>query len=188
MMEQNPKIDGRTLYAGKIALAKKQISAASFRALEEGHLSLADARELGRDRGPDDTGQDTIRVTEVQDGGQEAPRSASTSDTDAPQGTPTGPRLTSRISKNDRSRPCIACGEMTTGSRFHQGCDMKMFRMAREHLTEGRELTEEQREYLEESGKLERVRARLAGEERKRQEKEQRKAERAAKRNAEGAK
>ena len=48
---------------------------------------------------------------------------------------------------------------------------MAMFRVAHEHLTEGRELTEEQREYLEESGKLERVRTRLVEEERKRQEK-----------------
>ena len=39
-----------------------------------------------------------------------------------------------------------------------------MFRVAREHLTEGRELTAEQREYLESSGEMERVRARLAEE------------------------
>ena len=89
------------------------------------------------------------------------------------------PQPVSRISKNDRSHPCIACGEtVVTGSRFHQGCDMKMFRVAREHLTEGRELTDEQREYLESSGKMQRVRARLAEEERKRQEKERRAAER----------
>ena len=43
-----------------------------------------------------------------------------------------------------------------------------MFRVAREHLMEGREITEEQREYLETSGKMERVKAKLAEEERKR--------------------
>jgi len=45
-----------------------------------------------------------------------------------------------------------------------------MFRVAREHLTEGRELTDEQREYLESSGKMERVRARLAEEDARRRE------------------
>ncbi len=39
---------------------------------------------------------------------------------------------------------------------------MRKFQVAREHLTEGRELTEEQRKYLEDSGKMERVRARIA--------------------------
>jgi hypothetical protein len=56
-----------------------------------------------------------------------------------------------------------------------------MFQVAREHLTEGRELTEEQREYLEDSGKMERVRARIAEGEGKRRGKEQRKTKRAAK-------
>jgi hypothetical protein len=44
-----------------------------------------------------------------------------------------------------------------------------MFRVAREHLTEGRELTAEQREYLEESGKMERVRTRLVVEQERQQ-------------------
>jgi hypothetical protein len=57
-----------------------------------------------------------------------------------------------------------------------------MFQVAWEHLTEGRELTEEQREYLEGSGKLERVRARIAEGEGKRREKEQRETKRVAKR------
>jgi hypothetical protein len=52
---------------------------------------------------------------------------------------------------------------------------MRMFRIAREHLTEGRELSDEQREYLEESGKLKRVRARLAEEEAKAEAKRQEK-------------
>lgn len=53
------------------------------------------------------------------------------------------------------------CGRATTGL-FAQGHDMRKFQVAREHLTEGRELTEEQRKYLEDSGKMERVRARIA--------------------------
>lgn len=53
------------------------------------------------------------------------------------------------------------CGRATTGL-FAQGHDMRKFQVAREHLTEGREFTEEQRKYLEDSGKMERVRARIA--------------------------
>ncbi len=59
---------------------------------------------------------------------------------------------------------------------------MRKFQVAREHLTEGRELTEEQRKYLEDSGKMERVRARIAKGEGKRRGKEQRKTKRVAKR------
>jgi hypothetical protein len=44
---------------------------------------------------------------------------------------------------------------------------MVMFRVAREHPTEGQKITKGQREYLETSGKMERVRGKLA-EERKR--------------------
>jgi hypothetical protein len=60
---------------------------------------------------------------------------------------------------------------------FKPGHDTKMFRVAREHLTEGRELTHGQSEYLETSGKMGRVRARLAEEERKRRERAAKKAE-----------
>jgi hypothetical protein len=50
--------------------------------------------------------------------------------------------------------------------------------VAREHLTEGRELSDEQREYLESSGKMERVRARLAKEDERRREVEAQKSTR----------
>ena len=42
--------------------------------------------------------------------------------------------------------------------------------IAREHLTQGRELSNEQREYLESSGQMGRVRSKLVEEEQKRQE------------------
>ena len=77
--------------------------------------------------------------------------------------------------KDDRSRPCIACGGMTRGGRFHPGCDAKMHRTADEHLRGERELTDEQREYLETSGKMEQARKRAEREEAqasKRREKE----------------
>jgi len=44
---------------------------------------------------------------------------------------------------------------------------MAMYRVAREHLTEGRELSDEQREYLERSGKMERVKDKITQEKRK---------------------
>jgi hypothetical protein len=85
------------------------------------------------------------------------------------EGSPYGP-APKAISKNDRTptkTPCLCgCGE-PVARLFKAGHDMVMFRVAREHLTEGREITKEQREYLETSGKMGRVRGKLA-EERKR--------------------
>ena len=86
------------------------------------------------------------------------------------EGSPFGPVLRA-ISKNDRTptkAPCLCgCGEPVART-FKAGHDMVMFRVAREHLTKGREISKEQREYLETSGKMERVKAKLAEEERKR--------------------
>ena len=102
----------------------------------------------------------------------ETARSASAGGTDAPPHTP--PQPVSRISKDDRTptkTPCL-CGCGTPVPRtFAAGHDMAMFRVAREHLTEGREITKGQREYLEASGKMERVRSKLAEENRKREAK-----------------
>jgi hypothetical protein len=88
---------------------------------------------------------------------------------------PSGPAV--RADKNDRSRPCIACGGTTKGGRFHPGCDMKMYRIAREALAGERELTEEQHAYLEESGKMAQVVEKAKAEDRKREEVAARKAE-----------
>lgn len=133
--ENTNKVNGNTLKAARVAVAKKEISADSFRAIESGSLSLAEARELGRNIGP------------------------------------AGPAV--RVNKNDRSRPCLCqCGETTSGSLFRQGHDMRVFRLLREHLTEGRELPSEVVEYAEQSGKMARVKARLAEEDRRRAEKE----------------
>jgi hypothetical protein len=51
------KVHHQTERGARIALAKKQISRASYEAILRGELSLVQARELGRDRGPHDTGQ-----------------------------------------------------------------------------------------------------------------------------------
>lgn len=87
------------------------------------------------------------------------------------RGPDTPPRPVSRISKDDRTptkTPCVCgCGELVP-RRFAPGHDARMSRVAREHLTEGRELSGEQREYLETSGKMGRVKAKLAEEAAKR--------------------
>ncbi len=51
-MTQENKVNGNTLKAARVSMAKKEISADSFRAIELGSLSLAEARELGRNAGP----------------------------------------------------------------------------------------------------------------------------------------
>ena len=86
---------------------------------------------------------------------------------------PSGPAV--RVNKHDRSRPCIACGGLTKDSRFHPGCDARMHRIAREYVRGERQLSPEQLEYVTESGKLERAKARVAEEDRKRREKEAKK-------------
>ena len=81
--------------------------------------------------------------------------------------------------------PCLCgCGTMVPRT-FAAGHDMVMFRVAREHLTEGREITDAQREYLESSGKMQRVKDKLAKDEAKRQEKIRAKAETQRKREGE---
>jgi hypothetical protein len=61
------KVHHQTERGARIALAKEQISRASYEAILAGTLSLAEARELERDRGPHDTGQASS--------GRERPRS-----------------------------------------------------------------------------------------------------------------
>jgi len=157
----------QTRKGADISLAKRQISPASYRAVLDGKISLHAARELGRDQEPDDISD----AADAPGQGQEI----SGAPQEQPAVVPTGPRLTSRISKNDRLSPCICgCGRLVQ-KRFAAGHDMVMFRAAREHITEGRELSGEQREYLESSGKMERVRARLAEEDARKREAEARK-------------
>ncbi len=133
-MTEEAKAHHATKKAADIAIAKKQISPDSYRAVLAGQISLQDARELGR------------------------------------EGSPYGP-APKAISKDDRTptkTACLCgCGELVPRT-FKAGHDARMFRVARKHLTEGREITKEQREYLETSGKMERVRSKLAEEDRKR--------------------
>ena len=158
-----------------MALAKRRISRASYEAILAGTLTLAEAKELWRDRGPDDTGQASDgpgTATETPREGREHPQA----------GTGAPPQPISRISKEDRSRLCMcACGTRTKGGRFAPGHDVRMVSYAKEYLRGERELTDEQMTYVRDSGKLERARTRLAEEERRRREQAARKAERHAK-------
>lgn len=52
-MTEQTKVHGNTLKAADMSLAKKEISPASHEAVREGRLSLEEARDLGRDAGPD---------------------------------------------------------------------------------------------------------------------------------------
>ena len=166
------KVHHQTRKATDKALEEGTITEQSHAAVLAGEMSLQEARNIGMDEGPSDTpkgysGQDETRI---------GPRSTSVEDREG--GTDTPPQPVSRISKDDRTptkTPCLCGCGLEVSRTFAAGHDARMFRVAREHLTEGRELSDEQREYLERSGKLERVRARLAEEGARRREIETRK-------------
>lgn len=85
-MAERRKIDGRTKRAADIALAKRQIFPASYRALvEEGRITLQHAKELGRDRGPDDTDQGSGGREEARTGPRSATGNTSTGGADKAQ-------------------------------------------------------------------------------------------------------
>jgi hypothetical protein len=88
---------------------------------------------------------------------------------------PGGPVV--RVNKADRSRECLcSCGNRTKGGRFVPGHDMRLVTYAKEYVRGERELTPEQMEYVEQSGKLERVREQVAKEQAKEQARVQKKA------------
>ena len=162
------KVHHQTRKAADIALAKRTISRASYDAILAGEITLQAARDLGRDGAP--------RASDGESGPGTATGMAGRASVEGGQdGADTPPRPLSRISKNDRNptkTPCL-CGCGAPVPRiFAAGHDARMFRVAREHLTEGTELTKEQREYLESSGKMERASAKLAEENARRREAE----------------
>jgi hypothetical protein len=149
--EQNPhpSVHHQTIRGARLALARKGISQESYRAVLRGELSLADAKEHGRGRGPDapvgNSGQDEAVETPGRTSAEDAP--------DTP------PQPVSRISKDDRSRLCLcSCGRRTKGGRFLPGHDVRMVTLGKGYVHGEVEPTEEQMEYLRESGKLDRAR------------------------------
>lgn len=139
--DETPKpVHHQTVEGANLAVARKEISADSCRAVIAGEISLAKARRLGRDHD-----RHGMAVGNKANGGNKT-----------------------RTPKKDKPVTlCLACGKPTKGGRFHPGADMKMHRIADEHLRGERELTPEQREYLESSGKLEQARKRAEKDETK---------------------
>lgn len=63
MTEQDTKVHGNTKKAADMSLAKKEISPESHAAVHEGSLSLEEARNLGRDTGPDTPPKPESRIS-----------------------------------------------------------------------------------------------------------------------------
>ena len=129
-MTEEAKVHHATKKAADIAIAKKQISPASHRAVLAGQISLQDARELGRDRGP----ADALQASDGPGRASERPR----------EGRP--------------PRPCLcSCGGITKGGRFLPGHDARLHgelkrNLEKDPLLRNERFTEEQRAYAVERG------------------------------------
>lgn len=99
---------------------------------------------------------------------------------------PSGPAV--RVDKNDRTptkTPCLCgCGELVPRN-FKPGHDMRLPTFAKEYVRGERELSEEQMEYVQTSGKLDRARAQVEKEEAKRKERIEAKAQKQRKKEGE---
>jgi hypothetical protein len=143
------KVHHQTERGARIALAKKQISRASYEAILRGELSLAQARELERDRGPDDTGRPSDGREKARKGpreGRERPH----------ESTDTLPQPASRISKDDATQECwCGCGEQTKPHRkWKPGHDQRAKGIIRRAVAAGEadELSDRLRDYGQERG------------------------------------
>jgi hypothetical protein len=121
------KVHHQTERGARIALAKEQISRASYEAVLRGELSLAEARELGRDRRPDDTGQ-------VSSGHEEGRKTL----------------------REGRECLC-SCGGETRGGRFLPGHDQRLFgelkrNLEKDPLLRNERFSHEQKAYAKERG------------------------------------
>jgi len=136
MTEQNPKIDGRTKRALDIAIGRRQVSQESYRAVLAGEITLQRAKELGRDRGPDDISG----ASEGPGRTSEDPRSASTGGTRG---------------SADSLRTCLCgCGGTPRGhkSQFLVGHDARLHaelkrNLEKDPLLRNERFTDEQRRY-----------------------------------------
>ena len=127
-MSEQSKLDGRTRRALDMAIARKQVSQESYRAVMRGESTLERAKELGRSRAAD-----TSEASDALGRGASGPR------------------------KGRRPRPCIACAGMTKGGRFHPGCDQKLFgelkrNLQNDPLLRNERFSEEQKAYARERG------------------------------------
>jgi hypothetical protein len=148
------KVHHQTERGARIALAKKEISRASYEAVLRGEISLAQAKELGREGGPDaptsrgGSRAATERLARV---------SAEHSREERPQeGTDTPPEPTSRISKDDATQECwCGCGEQTKPHRrWKPGHDQRAKGIIKRAAAAGKthELSDRLRDYGRERG------------------------------------
>ena len=132
MTEQNPNLDGRTKRALDMAIARKQVSQESYRAVLAGEMTLQEAKELGRSGAPTDTSEGTS----------------------GPRRAPSGPR------EGRKPRPCLcSCGGTTRGGRFLPGHDARLHgelkrNLEKDPLLRNERFTDEQRAYAKERGLL----------------------------------
>lgn len=128
-MTQN--VHHQTERGARIALAKKQISRASYEAVLAGTLTLARAKELGRDWGPHDTGQASGSHGEGRTG---------TGSVSAEDHTSAPPQPVLRISKNDTTQECwCGCQELTSPNRrWKAGHDQRGKGIIRRVVKEGK--------------------------------------------------
>jgi hypothetical protein len=128
------KVHHQTERGARIALAKEQISQASYEAIRAGTLTLAEAKELGHDRGPHDTG----RASSGHEEGRKTPRE-------------------SRECSQSGAVTCLCgCGELVK-NRFRPGHDMRLFgelkrNLEKDPLLRNERFNAEQREYARERG------------------------------------
>jgi len=139
--EKNPQVHHQTVRGARLSLARKEISQESYRAVLAGALSLAGARNLGREGGP--TPAD---AREGQERTAETSRSAS-----AQGGTDTPPQ--------DQRLCLCGCGQRpkSSKSRFIQGHDHRLYgelkrNLKNDPLLRNERFTDEQKAYAKERG------------------------------------
>ncbi len=138
MPQQNPKIDGRTKRALDMAIARKQVSQESYRAVLAGTLTLREAKAMGRDGAP--ATDATL--------GRSGPGAATGTARSA--GADTGA---------ERTLCLCGCGQIPEGkkSRFLLGHDSSLQselkrNLQKDPLLRNERFTEEQRAYAVERG------------------------------------
>jgi hypothetical protein len=123
----NTKVHGNTKKAADMALAQREISRDSHRAVHEGRITLAEAKELERDRGPG-----------------------------TPERRSGGPGAATERPPKGRECLC-SCGGTTRGGRFLPGHDMRLYgelkrNLEKDPLLRNERFNDEQRQYAKERG------------------------------------
>ena len=128
--EKSPKVHHQTVRGARLALARKEISQGSYRAVLAGEITLARARELGRSGSPNTPGDPET----VNDGpAEDRPRA----------GEP---------------RPCLcSCGGTTRGGTFLPGHDARLHgvlkrNLEKDPLLRNERFNDEQRAYAVKRG------------------------------------